>query len=87
MTTVSGERIDIIDPGLINTGSGPDFFNAKIRIGERMWAGNVEIHVRASDWRRHGHSTDRAYDSVILHVVGVDDARLPVPTAARFRSC
>ncbi len=79
MTTVSGERIDIIDPGLINTGSGPDFFNAKIRIGERMWAGNVEIHVRASDWRRHGHSSDRAYDSVILHVVGVDDARIARP--------
>ena len=79
MTAVSGERIDIIDPGLLNTGSGPDFFNAKIRIGDRMWAGNVEIHVRASDWQRHGHSADSAYDSVILHVVGTDDTRINRP--------
>lgn len=79
MTTVSGEKIEVVDPGLLNTGSGPDFFNAKVKIGARMWAGNVEIHVRASDWRRHGHSTDSAYDSVILHVVGVDDERIARP--------
>ncbi len=84
MTTVGGERVDIIDPGLLNTGSGPDFFNAKIRIGNRMWAGNVEIHVRASDWTRHGHSADRAYDSVILHVVGADDARVTRPDGAEI---
>ncbi len=79
MRTVDGLRVDVLDPGLPNTGSGPDFFNAKVRIGDRMWAGNVELHVRASDWGRHGHSSDRAYDSVVLHVVGVDDARVCRP--------
>ncbi len=49
MRTVDGLRVDVLDPGLPNTGSGPDFFNAKVRIGDRMWAGNVELHVRASD--------------------------------------
>lgn len=71
--TVSGHKILIIDPGVINTGPGPDFFNAKIEIDGRPWAGNVEIHVRASDWHRHRHDGDTAYDSVILHVVGRSD--------------
>ena len=66
MATTDGIRIDVIDPGLLNTNAGPDFFNAKIRIGNRLWVGNVEIHVRASDWHRHGHDNDPAYDSVIL---------------------
>lgn len=73
MLTTDGRRLQIIDPGRLNEDSGPDFFNAKIRIDGEMWIGNVEIHVRASDWYRHGHDKDRAYDSVILHVVGVDD--------------
>ena len=79
MTTVDGLRVTVVDPGLLNTGSGPDFFNAKIEIGGKMWAGNVEIHVRASDWHRHGHDGDHAYDSVILHVVDRDDARIMRP--------
>lgn len=74
MKTVDGVRVDVIDPGLINHDSGPDFFNAKLRIGDRMWAGNVEIHVRASDWHRHGHHLDPAYDTVVLHVVERSDA-------------
>lgn len=73
MKTCAGTRVRIIDPGKLNTGSGPDFFNAKIKIGDQMWAGDVEIHVRASDWHRHNHHTDPAYDSVILHVVAKDD--------------
>lgn len=73
LRTVDGRRITVIDQGLLNTASGPDFFNAKIRIDDRLWAGNVEIHVRASDWHRHGHDSDPAYDSVILHVVDRDD--------------
>lgn len=79
LRSVDGERIDVLDPGLLNTGSGPDFFNAKLTIGGEKWAGNVELHVRASDWYRHGHHNDRAYDSVVLHVVGSDDTRIARP--------
>ncbi|MCM1440823.1 MAG: DUF2851 family protein [Roseburia sp.] len=77
--TGGGERVEILDPGLINRDSGPDFFNAKVRIGDRVWVGNVELHVRASDWHRHGHDADKAYHSVILHVVAVDDDRICRP--------
>lgn len=79
MTTGDGRRVSVIDQGQLNTGAGPDFFNAKVRIDDHVWAGNVEIHVRASDWYRHGHDKDRAYDNVILHVVSVDDCRLTGP--------
>lgn len=73
MTTRDGRRVDIIHPGTLNTDSGPDFFNASVRIDGQMWAGNIEIHVHASDWHRHGHDDDPAYDNVILHVVQYDD--------------
>ena len=64
-----GEKITIIDPGQYNRDSGPDFFNARVKIGETEWAGNVEIHIRSSSWYSHGHHNDHAYDNVILHVV------------------
>lgn len=73
---VSGLDIDVIDPGIHNHNSGPDFFNSKIRIDGIEWIGNVEIHEKASDWFRHGHDKDAAYDNVILHVVGVSDKRI-----------
>lgn len=67
---------EVIDPGMLNRDSGPDFFNAKVKVGDLLWAGNVEIHCKASDWVRHGHHLDPAYDNVILHVVETDD--LPI---------
>jgi hypothetical protein len=73
LNTDSGESITILHPGEHNHDSGPDFFNAKIRIGSTLWAGNVEIHVQASDWYRHNHQQDRAFDNVILHVVYEND--------------
>ena len=64
-----GEKIEVLGTGIHNQSSGPDFFNARIRIGDTLWAGNVEIHVRASDWFRHNHQADPAYDNIILHLV------------------
>ena len=52
MVTVDGQRIAVIDPGRLNGDAGPDFFNAKVKIGDHLWVGDVEIHVRASDWHR-----------------------------------
>ncbi|MDD4636472.1 MAG: DUF2851 family protein [Bacteroidales bacterium] len=72
-TTTDGCTLEIIDPGLYNSDAGPDFFNAKVRIDGVMWAGNVEIHTKSSDWFRHHHEDDPAYNSVILHVVGEMD--------------
>jgi len=69
LTTVSGENLTVIHPGDYNRDGGPDFFNARLRIGKTMWAGNVEIHLQASDWYRHHHEVDHAYNNVILHVV------------------
>lgn len=74
MSTVDGRRIVVLDPGVLNHDSGPDFFNAKVIIDGQHWSGNVEIHVKASDWYAHHHDKDKAYDSVVLHVVDVDDA-------------
>ena len=71
--------IEVIHPGIRNHDAGPDFFNAKVKVGETVWAGNIEMHVRASDWVRHHHTFDAAYNSVILHVVLVDDTEITLP--------
>lgn len=69
LKTTDGKLIEVIDFGNQNYDSGPDFSNAKIKIDETIWAGNVEMHVYASDWEKHSHDVDKAYDNVILHVV------------------
>jgi len=67
------EKIEIINCGIHNLNSGPDFFNAQVKIDNQIWAGNVEIHVKASDWYVHNHEIDTAYDNVTLHVVWEND--------------
>ncbi|UCG26847.1 MAG: DUF2851 family protein [Bacteroidales bacterium] len=69
LNTDTGEKVRIMDPGEHNTDAGPDFFNARIMVGETLWVGNVEVHINSSDWLRHGHNSDKAYDNVILQVV------------------
>lgn len=76
LTTADGRRLQIINPGSLNTGSGPDFFNACVIIDGQTWVGNVELHLRASDWHRHKHTDDPAYSTVILHVVETDDTAI-----------
>ena len=71
--TTDGRMVEVIDAGLHNHNSGPDFFNAKIRIGGTLWVGNVEIHDKSSDWYLHGHERDAHYNNVVLHVVGIAD--------------
>jgi hypothetical protein len=68
-----GEKLQIFQPGLRNAHSGPDFENAKIKIGKLEWRGCVEIHIKASGWNDHHHSTDKAYEKVVLHVVWDND--------------
>ena len=72
--TTCGAEIKVLSPGEQNFHAGPDFFNARISLKHLIWAGNVEMHQRASDWYRHGHHIDPAYNNVILHVVGVYDS-------------
>ena len=69
LNTSQGMHVEIINPGFRNTDSGPDYREAKIKIGNQIWAGQVEIHVKTTDWNRHGHQHDKAYRNVVLHVV------------------
>jgi hypothetical protein len=70
---LDGEKVEVIYPGEWNRDSGPDFFNAKLKLGGTIWVGNVEIHTKATDWNRHDHDASPAFDNVILHIVGLDD--------------
>ena len=73
LKSVSGEVISIVNCGQYTQLAGPDFFNAQVVIGNQKWAGNVEIHIKSSDWYVHHHEKDEAYDNVILHVVWEHD--------------
>ncbi len=76
LETVSGNKLEIINPGTYNRDAGPDFFNSRIRVDKTEWAGNIEIHINSSDWYRHKHHLDHSYDNIILHVVVNDDIRV-----------
>ncbi|QOD60590.1 DUF2851 family protein [Polaribacter haliotis] len=86
LRTLNNKVLTIIKAGLHNKNAGPDFLNAQLKIENQTWAGNVEIHVKASDWYLHNHETDANYDAVILHVVWENDATIymknnqPLPT-------
>lgn len=69
LTTTTGETISVLLPGFKNTNAGPDFLNAKIKIGDVVWIGHVEVHINSSEWIDHRHHIDAAYENVILHVV------------------
>jgi hypothetical protein len=73
LKTTDGESVEVIDVGKYNSDAGPDFFNAKIKIAGTTWAGNVEIHSQSTDWIKHKHQRDKAYDNVILHVISKAD--------------
>ena len=76
LCTLDGLPVEVIDTGLHNSDAGPDFFNAKVRIGNQVWAGNVELHLKSSQWYLHGHHKDSAYDNVVLHVVCEADSEV-----------
>ena len=76
LKTFNGEEITIINVGQYLELAGPDFFNAQIVIGNQKWAGNVEIHLKSSDWYVHHHERDDAYENVILHVVWEHDTEI-----------
>ena len=82
LQTTQGESLQIIYNGTYNTNQGPDFLNAKIKTGSTTWAGNIEMHIKSSDWQLHQHSEDKNYKNVVLHVVWQNDATvlLPFPT-------
>jgi hypothetical protein len=73
LQTNAGEGLQIISPGELNIHQGPDFLGARIKLGDTIWVGTVELHVAASDWKKHAHQADKNYRNVILHVVWIDD--------------
>ncbi len=73
LSTITGETISIMNPGRHNNNQGPDFLEARIRINNTIWVGNIELHVKTTDWKAHGHEADINYDNIILHVVWQHD--------------
>jgi len=76
LQTIDGKKLKILSPGFLNSNAGPDFYNAKVRVGEQIWAGTIEVHIKSSDWIRHNHTDDKSYDNVILHVVSEADVEI-----------
>ena len=77
LTTSDGKVVHVEYPGYLNRHAGPDFLDARVQIGEVLWCGPVELHVKASDWLLHGHTGDPRYDAVVLHVVYENDIHVP----------
>src|ERR1043166_5530471 len=73
LRTSTDENLQILSSGQFNTNQGPDFQNAKIKIGKTTWVGNVELHIKTSDWKKHKHEVDKNYNNVILNVVWEND--------------
>lgn len=73
LQTTTGEKLTIIHPGKLNRNAGPDFDEARIKIGATTFVGNIELHLKSSDWEKHGHQLDKSYQNIILHVVYEDD--------------
>ena len=86
LQTTDGDDLIVVKPGQENSNAGPDFSNAHIQLNKTLWVGNVELHIRASDWFNHRHEEDTNYDNVILHVVWENDipvfdiSQQPMPT-------
>lgn len=76
LRTEQGENITVVAPGNYNTNQGADFLQAKLKIGNVLWAGNIELHIKASDWNKHAHNNDPNYKNIILHVVWENDLAL-----------
>ena len=87
LQTIDCQQIEILDVGRRNSNSGPDFFNAKIKIEETVWAGNIELHKKASDWENHQHHDDKMYDNVILHVVETADKAIFRTNGTQIATC
>lgn len=90
LLTTDGRVLQVIEPGVYNTDAGPDFFNARIKIGDHLWAGNVELHLKSSDWSHHNHHKDKSYQNIILHVVfqhdGYEIPGIPILELKNFLS-
>ncbi|BAO76658.1 DUF2851 family protein [Winogradskyella sp. PG-2] len=76
LKTTRGEDVIIKSLGEHNLNAGPDFFNGQLIIDNQLWAGNLEIHIKSSDWYLHNHENDKAYDNVILHIVWEHDTEI-----------
>ncbi len=79
LTTAEGEVLHVLHAGMHNTNQGPDFIGAKIKIGDTIWAGSIELHINSSHWKNHKHSTDKNYKNVVLHAVWQHDVDLKLP--------
>ena len=79
LATIDGRCVEVLNPGRHNQDAGPDFLEAKVKIDGVLWVGDVEIHDKTSDWHRHGHDGNPAYEHIILHVAGEIDEQLYYP--------